>query len=126
MEKDDVILDDNGVEIGKRVKRFREYSHLTQKELAEQVMISPSSITRLESGKTMVSVFTMVRISEILNVPISKILTGSQSELEDEISGIEMRLEKLMKSDPEQCRVLIRGIEQMIDAFLCFGNAEDN
>lgn len=39
--------------IGQRVKTLREGQSLTQKELADMVAISPSSIARLESGETM-------------------------------------------------------------------------
>ena len=42
--------------IGQRVKTLREGQSLTQKELADMVAISPSSIARLESGETMTSV----------------------------------------------------------------------
>ena len=44
------------IRIGRRIKTLREKRSITQKELAVRVMISPSSITRLESGETMVSV----------------------------------------------------------------------
>ena len=44
------------IRIGRRIKTLREKRSITQKELADRVMISPSSITRLESGETMVSV----------------------------------------------------------------------
>lgn len=46
------------IRIGRRIKTLREKRSITQKELADRVMISPSSITRLESGETMVSVQT--------------------------------------------------------------------
>ncbi|WP_432765162.1 helix-turn-helix domain-containing protein [Hungatella effluvii] len=42
--------------IGQRVKELRMKQNLTQKELAELVMGSPSSITRLETGQIMVSI----------------------------------------------------------------------
>ena len=47
------------IRIGRRIKTLREKRSITQKELADRVMISPSSITRLESGETMVSVQTL-------------------------------------------------------------------
>ena len=50
--------------IGQRVKTLREGQSLTQKELADMVAISPSSIARLESGETMTSVSTLLKIAE--------------------------------------------------------------
>lgn len=58
------------VEIGQRIRRLRKYLRMTQKELAEKVMISPSSITRLESGQIMVSLFTLIEIAKVLQVPV--------------------------------------------------------
>ena len=57
------------IRIGRRIKTLREKRSITQKELADRVMISPSSITRLESGETMVSVQTLQLIARSLKVP---------------------------------------------------------
>ena len=57
--------------IGQRVKTLREGQSLTQKELADMVAISPSSIARLESGETMTSVSTLLKIAEALNTSIA-------------------------------------------------------
>lgn len=57
------------IRIGRRIKTLREKRSITQKELADRVMISPSSITRLESGETMVSVQTLQLIAKSLKVP---------------------------------------------------------
>lgn len=56
------------IRIGRRIKTLREKRSITQKELADRVMISPSSITRLESGETMVSVQTLQLIARSLKV----------------------------------------------------------
>ena len=59
MEKKNVSKGD--IAIGQRIRKIREEKSMTQKKLAEKVMVSPSSITRLESGQTMVSVFTIIK-----------------------------------------------------------------
>lgn len=103
-------------EIGKRVKEFREKNHITQKALAEKVMISPSSITRLELGETMVSIFTMMQIAEVLNVSISSILEEYE-ELQEGGGELLELSKKLGKCTPEQRRVLIQSFENIINAF---------
>jgi len=60
--------------IGSRVKELRVRNSLTQKQLAELVMVSPSSIARLETGESMVSVYTMIRIAEVFKVSTSALL----------------------------------------------------
>ena len=69
-------------EIGRRVRVIRENKSMTQRKLAEKVMVSPSSIARLESGQTMVSVFTIIRIAEVLNTPVSFLLSGCAEDLD--------------------------------------------
>ena len=105
MKKEDSTFENNAIEIGKRVRRFRKYCHITQRELAERVMVSQSSITRLETGETMPSVFTMMCIAEVLHAPISKLLLGNQCEPDDQLSGIVMKMKEIMsKSYQERCR----------------------
>lgn len=102
-------------EIGGRVRKYREKRHFTQKQLAEAVMISQSSITRLENGENMVSVFTMMGISKTLDVPITDLLfDGELITVEREASLIA----KLKKCSPEQREKLIRSFEQIVDACL--------
>lgn len=113
MDKNQVDLNGN-IEVGQRIRRLRKYRQMTQKELAEKVMISPSSITRLESGKIMVSVFAIMEIAKTLQVPVSVILMDNADDFEeDELAII---IAKLRKCTPEQRKVLLQGFEQMLDA----------
>ena len=54
---------------------------MIQKKLAKNVMVSSSSITRLESGQTMVSMFTIIKMAEVLNTSISFLLSGDEDDL---------------------------------------------
>ncbi len=118
MKKEDSTFENNAIEIGKRVRRFRKYCHITQRELAERVMVSQSSITRLETGETMPSVFTMMCIAEVLHAPISKLVLGNQCEPDDQLSGIVMKMKEIMSCDPKQGQTLIEGFEKILDAVL--------
>lgn len=106
------------IEIGNRVRKYRTIRKLTQRRLAELVMVSPSSITRLEKGQIMVSVFTMIEIAKVLDVSISYLLVGENNK--DILDGTEFLIvyEKLEKCSIKQRYHLIRAFEQMIDAFL--------
>lgn len=107
-EKGDVI-------IGNRIKQLREKKSLTQRKLAELVLVSASSITRLESGKSMVSVFTMMRIAEVLNVSVADILKGAEKSVELELVTLAM---KLSQCPSEQRQKLIQSFEDITDNFL--------
>lgn len=104
------------IKIGQRVKAYRIKQHLTQKELAELVHISSSSITRLETGKIMVSVFTMIDIASVLKVSIAELLTDIPPDSEEaRIGNIMARLEKCK---PNQRVQIINGIELILDAVM--------
>ena len=88
---------------------------MTQKKLAEKVMVSPSSITRLESGQTMVSVFTIIKIAEVLNTSISFLLSGDEDDLNK--SDILEIAKKLDRCTAEQREVLLQSFGNILDAF---------
>ena len=53
--------------IGTNIKNARIKAGYTQESLAEQVDVSLSVISRLETGRTMVSVAKLLQIAEVLN-----------------------------------------------------------
>lgn len=59
--------------IGENIKRVRIRAGYTQEKLAEKIDVSLSVISRLETGRTMVSVEKLLRIAKVLNAPIASI-----------------------------------------------------
>lgn len=57
--------------IGENIKRARIKAGYTQEKLAEKIDVSLSVISRLETGRTMVSVEKILRIARVLNAPVS-------------------------------------------------------
>lgn len=55
--------------IGSNIKNARIKAGFTQEKLAEKIDVSLSVISRLETGRTMVSVAKLIRIAQVLNVP---------------------------------------------------------
>ncbi len=102
--------------IGTRIKELRIRKSLTQKQLADAVMVSPSSIARLETGESMVSVYTMIRIAEALNVSTSAILMEDVSgeNVREDLRGVDMILEKCTV---DQRRKFIRLMEYAVQLF---------
>ena len=96
--------------IGSRVKELRLRNSLTQKKLAELVMVSPSSIARLETGESMVSVYTMIRIANVFQVPTSVILMEDNrgEGVREDLRFIDTILEKCTL---DERRKIIRLIE---------------
>ncbi|MFL0170189.1 helix-turn-helix domain-containing protein [Tenacibaculum maritimum] len=62
--------------IGKNIQTTREKKGLSQVDLAGRMMgkFDTTNISRIESGRTNPTLFTLYRISEALEVPLSEIM----------------------------------------------------
>ena len=63
--------------IGKRVKIARIKADLTQEKLAEQIELSPTHLSNIETGTTKVSLTTIVNIANALSVSVDDLLCDS-------------------------------------------------
>lgn len=62
--------------VGKRIKEVRESKGISQVELVGKMdgVIDPTNISRIESGRTNPTVFTLFRIAEALEINPSELL----------------------------------------------------
>ena len=60
--------------IGKRVKIARIRSEITQEKLAEKINLSVTHIRNIERGHSKVSLSTIIRIANTLNVSVDELL----------------------------------------------------
>ncbi len=63
--------------IGKRIKAARIRLDMTQERLAEQVNLSPSHLSNIETGTTKVSLSTIVKLANALHVSVDGLLADS-------------------------------------------------
>lgn len=61
-------------EIGKRIKEFRTHKHLTQAALAELSQVEPSNISHIERAATKVSLPTLIKIANALEVSLDELV----------------------------------------------------
>lgn len=66
-------------EIGKRLKKFREDKRISQTELAESMDMLPNQYGKVENGKVLPSLKTLVKAAEALEISIDEIVYGVQS-----------------------------------------------
>jgi mannose-6-phosphate isomerase-like protein (cupin superfamily)/DNA-binding XRE family transcriptional regulator len=69
------------IQIARRIKALREITGISQESLAEHLDISLEDFRSMESGKTDISVALLIRISQRLNVELSALLTGENPKL---------------------------------------------
>lgn len=60
--------------IGKRIKVARIRMEITQEKLADKVSVSPTHLSNIETGSTRVSLTTIVKIANALNVTVDDLL----------------------------------------------------
>ncbi len=60
--------------IGKRIKVARIRMEITQEQLADEVSVSPTHLSNIETGSTRVSLTTIVKIANALGVTVDDLL----------------------------------------------------
>lgn len=63
--------------IGKRIRQSREQRGLTQEYLAEKLSVSNAYISKIERGKTSISLDRLSEISAVLEQPAEYLLSGA-------------------------------------------------
>ena len=66
--------------IGRRIKEERLEKSLSQIQLSEMMDISVAYLSRVEIGRTHISLKRLMELCSILEIPSSKIIDGSMSE----------------------------------------------
>jgi len=76
MKKDEKRLLEN---IGKRLREIRSDKRLSQKELALNMGIIPNQYSKVETGKVVPSIKTLIKAASVLEVSLDEIVFGSSS-----------------------------------------------
>lgn len=66
--------------IGKRIKRARKSQNLTQNQLAERVDVCAAHISNIEQGRKPVSLTTLIKICNALNITADCLLLDNYSK----------------------------------------------
>ena len=70
-------------ECGGFISELRKEKKLTQKELAEKIIISDKAVSRWETGKGYPDVTSLVSLSEYFDVSVNELLAGKRLTVED-------------------------------------------
>lgn len=101
--------------IGMRLRALRKKKGLTQEKLAERARLHTTFIAHVESGKKSISLNSLMRISQALNVPIYKIFAVTDSQFKKcPLGKPEKNLLQLLKNRPDNDTHLITDIARRI------------
>ncbi len=103
------------------IKDLRQRRHLTQRELAKALYISPGAISQYEKGKSLPSRETMERMANYFSVSVDYLMGNSANEaverlMNDEYcSGIKTAdfLKLCLEIDPSDRNVLLTVVEAL-------------
>lgn len=84
--------------IGKRVRLARKDAKLTQEKLVEITDMSLSHISNIETGSTKVSLPTLIKIVNTLDVSLDTVCCDSLTHIRPELTG---QIVKLLNQMPE-------------------------
>ncbi len=66
---------ENSDELAVNLKKAREKAELTQKQVSKMVSIERSSLSCYEIGRSLPSIFTLIKLSEIYRISIYQLIT---------------------------------------------------
>lgn len=67
-------------EFGQRVKAARRKEGLTQRELAEKMLVTPNTVLSWEQGRRQPDLFTVCQLAQSLHVSAGYLIAGEESK----------------------------------------------
>lgn len=98
--------------IGQNIKMYRELKKMTQTELALKARLGISTITKFENGEKIPDRQTLLKISTVLDVPITE-LTGAQEEGIVKIEMDEELTELVQAIGVEKAKFILRKVKEL-------------
>jgi len=99
--------------IGRRIKSAREKKGLTQEKLAEELDVSNAYISKIERGKTPISLDRLSELSLVLEQSTEYLLSGSDSASDDYLRNEIITM--LEGCSPEKIKLISKVIKPIIE-----------
>ena len=83
------------MELGKKIKYYRNEKSLTQDNLAERIFVSRQTISNWENDKSYPDINSIILLSEVLEVSVDNLIKGDVEQMKLEINSEEVKRMKL-------------------------------
>ena len=67
--------------IGNKIKKYREQNKLTQKDIAEILKVEPGTISKYESGTIEPNIESIKKLAETFNITIDELLKDDEIDI---------------------------------------------
>ncbi len=102
------------IQIGKRIKHFRELAGLSQLQLAQKVPCESSTLAHYETGKNLVSMTKLLKIAEVLEVePYQFFISSTPNGTNNSLEELNPLLTKANKVQLNLINTIIRSILEL-------------
>lgn len=93
---------EQNIQIGERCRRAREIAGYTQEQLAERIGVSTQFLSDAERGVTGMSVNTIIKLCQVLNISADFLLLGKETTNSDEkLLSLYARINRLSPQEQE-------------------------
>ena len=79
------------MELGNKIKYYRNEKELSQEELAERVYVSRQTISNWENNKSYPDINSIVLLSEVFEISIDNLIKGDVEQMKKEINSEEVK-----------------------------------
>ena len=104
---------DISITLGARIRHFRELAGLTQLQLSEKIPCEPSTLAHYETGKNLVSMSKLIRISEVLEVELHQFFISAP--VETDLATIEKLNNLLTKANKVQLGLIYNVVSSILE-----------
>ena len=98
----------NQEKIGSFIAEKRKEHNLTQKQLAEKLMISDKAVSKWENGRCLPDVSVMLDLCQVLNITVNDLLNGEVIVMENYKEKSEEMLLEMVKQKEEKDKMLLK------------------
>lgn len=103
------------IKIGKFIGELRKEKKLTQKELAEKLLISDKTVSKWERGKGLPDVSLMMPLCEILDITVNELLSAQYlSDLEYKTKSEEIIMNLIKEKQESKYKIILSVIVFLI------------
>lgn len=106
------------IEIGLRIKKYREAAGLTQESFAELIGLGVKHVSAMECGSVGVSLSTLQKVSTVLSIPADSLLFDAPSipEQPDQNAEIQFIVSRLSRLSPNKFKVVKSILDKVLEA----------
>lgn len=79
------------MELGNRIKKYRNELEISQEKLADKIYVSRQSISNWENDKNYPDINSLIRLSEVFHVSLDILIKGDWEKMKKKVSGKEIK-----------------------------------